>query len=214
MKKAILSIVCAGFLFFQHTYSQASFFDNSSNIGETNTFFSEARYSAFFPISNKIRRIYGTALNNVELEIGTTLCKNSRLWFDAGYIFSNGQSLELHRGTQMQMVPLALGASYTFCNILPCVDAYLGLGGTYTFIKFKDHSQCGPKNISKKALGTIVKSGFYYNFSNHLYFNFFFEYLFQRFHFANRNRKDDPSVRWHNLNMDGIKLGCGVGWSF
>lgn len=212
MKKIVLSIVCAGFLFCQHTLCQTVFFDNSSDIYETNTLFAAARYSAFFPISTNVRRIYGTALNNVELEIGTTLCENSRLWFDAGYIFCNGRSLGLHRGTQMQMVPLALGASYTFCNILPCVDTYLGLGGTYTLIQFRDHSHCGPKNISKKAFGSIVKSGFYYNFSNHLYFNFFFEYLFQRFHFA--NRKDGPSVRWHNLNMDGIKLGCGIGWSF
>lgn len=201
-------------MLFQNILCQASFFDNSSDLDKTNTFFAEARYSAFFPISTKVRKIYGTALNNIELEIGTTLCEKSRLWFNVGYIFSHGRSLELHRDTRMQMVPLALGASYTFCNILPCIDAYLGLGGTYTLIKFRDHSHCGPKNISKKDFGSIVKSGFYYNFSNDLYFNFFFEYLFQRFNFANRNRKEDPFVRWHNLNMDGIKLGCGVGWTF
>jgi len=174
-------------------------------------FFIEARDSAFFPLSSKIRKIYAKVLNDVELELGAALRNNWRLWFDAGYVFKSGHSLGLHHRTKMQMVPFALGASYIFCNVLPSFDVFLGLGATYSFIKFHDHSEITHPIIIKKDFGAIAKSGFYYHFTNHAYGTMFVEYLFQRFHF---NQHNTNAVKWHDVHMDGLKLGLGIGWLF
>jgi len=170
-----------------------------------------ARYSAFFPLSDRVTHIYDHALPCLELEANVNVCDNLLGFFSAGYIWDNGASV-LGNRTELSLVPLTLGAKYLLCWS-DCVDLYVGTGLVYSFLSTHDHSDFVKQHRHKGAFGGAAKTGFYYYFSDCLFFEGFLDYLYQRYSFSDYLH-DGGFVEGANVNMSGIKLGFGVGLYF
>lgn len=172
-----------------------------------------AKFAAYFPLERRARKVFHNALPNFEVEVATTWC-DWQPWFNVGYIWDNGRSRGCHEKTRLSVVPLSLGVNYIIpmCN---CIDAYIGAGAVYSFLRTRDHSDfVRNHHPHRNAWGAIVKAGFYYNYSECVFFEGFVDYVYTHFHFKRHRDEDDLFVTRHDVNLSGIKLGVGVGFKF
>lgn len=171
----------------------------------------EAKFAAYFPLEKRARKIFHKALPNFEIEAATTWC-DWQPWFNVGYIWDNGRSRGCHDKTKLEVIPLSLGVNYLIpmCN---CIDAYVGAGAVYSFLRTRDHSEFVHEHVRKNAWGGVVKAGFYYNYSECVFFEGFVNYVYTRFRFRN-DRDELPFVQRNDVNFSGIKVGVGVGFKF
>lgn len=171
----------------------------------------EARFAALFLLDRKTHRNYHKVLPNFELQVATTWC-NWQPWFNAGYIWDNGRRRDCFPKSRLQIVPLSLGVNYLFpmCN---CIDAYIGVGGVYSFLRTNNHDDFVRRHVNRHAWGATVKAGFYYNYSECVFFEGFVDYVYARFKHEH-HRDDVVFVDRRELNLNAIKLGVGVGFKF
>lgn len=168
--------------------------------------------SAFFPLESIVRDVYGTALPSVDFEATFNVFERTQAWLDISYVSGSGHSLELRNKTNLHMVPISLGARYFF-PILCCLDAYVGLGVSYSWLKIHIDSPHFFRNTYKNSVGALVKTGLNYYYGENVFFDVFFDYLYQQFH--NKHRIDPEKVVYrHHIDMSALKLGVGVGYSF
>lgn len=176
------------------------------------TFSVEARYSAFFPLSSRARDIYKDALPCLELQGNINVTDNIIGFLSAGYIWSSGRSIGLGDKTELSLIPVVLGGKYLWC-ISDSLEAYLGAGVAYTWLRTHDHSDFVRKHTHKGTFGGVAQAGFYYHLCNNVFFEGFVDYIYQRFHFGDRN-EGNRFVEGVNVNLSGLKVGVGVGTSF
>jgi len=198
--------------------SQAKALDFMGNGGGGNPLLSlldgvtvEGRVSAFLPESKRVRRIYDDAIPFYQYEVAKTFCNGFQGWFDVGYFEDRGRSIPLHNKTRIRLLPLGFGVKYIF-PVFSCLNAYVGGGGLYSFLRIKDHSPFVKRHIRKNEWGGIVKIGFTYSVTCHLYIDIFADYLFQRFDFHRHPRH--RFVERNDLNLNGVSVGAGIGFKF
>ena len=179
--------------------------------GDTCYFTFEGRASAYIPFEKRIRKIYSSPLGLYEGEIVVPIRHGWAGYFSAGYIKSTGKSIGLHDKTSLQMVPLTWGFK-KFWEI-SCVDVYFGAGLVYSLLQIHDHALHIQRHISKNALGGTVSLGTQFFFTDDWFINASVEYVYQRFSFKNTH-SDNHFVERHDLDMSGIKLGAGIGFTF
>lgn len=174
----------------------------------------EFKFAAFYPLDNRVRKLYKKFWASYEIELSTTFCNCWQVWFDAGYLSSHGRTRCFDSKTRLYMIPLSLGVSYLrTLECQPCVDVYVGAGVAYTLIRMRDHSPFVNPHVSDKGFGAVVKTGFYYHLNECFYLEGFFNYLYQRFSFS-RDCSPTGFVERHDANMSGLKLGFGIGSNF
>lgn len=171
----------------------------------------EAKFAAYFPLEKRTRKVFHRALPNFELEVATTWC-DWQPWFNVGYIWDNGRSNGCFEKTRLNVIPLSLGVNYLIpmCN---CIDAYIGAGAVYSFLRTRDHSEFVRRHVTDHAWGGVVKAGFYYNYSECVFFDGFINYVYTRFN-RNHHRDEDLFVVRREVNFSGLKIGVGVGFKF
>jgi len=160
----------------------------------------EARGSAYFPVSNTYRRIYGTVGPTVAFEGFGKLRNQVWGWTNVQWVPKHGHSIGNNNSTHINVLNWSLGLKYTWRfqkNYYP----YLGIGPNLSAVWLDNHSHC-TKSPSKTAVGFVVKSGVYCVVYKHLYVNAFVDYLYQRVQF----KKD--------ANLSGANLGAGLGYFF
>lgn len=170
------------------------------------------KYSAFFPFSSKVGRIYNDALPCLELETNINVCGNWIGFFNAGYIWDEGRSLGLSNKTEFSLVPLTLGLKRLWC-FGESTDVYLGAGLAYSYLSTHDHSEFVRQHTHKWGFGGIFKTGFYYYYSDCFFFEGFADYLYQPYNFASSSN-DGHFVEGTHLDMSGIKVGLGIGMNW
>lgn len=185
--------------------------DDDSCWGDTYYFTLEGRASAYFPFEKRVRKIYSSTLGLFEGEIDVPIWNGWTAYFSAGYIKNEGKSIGLRDKTSLQMVPLTWGVKY-FCK-LSCVDVFFGAGLVYSLLHIHDHSRHIERHISKNALGGTVSLGAQFFFTEDWFIDTSVEYLYQRFSFKNTH-SDEHYIERHDLDMSGIKLGAGIGFTF
>lgn len=199
----------------------------------------EARVAYYYPSSKRVRRIYGNGWTDCQLELSKSFKKcfglgevcgldcledmEGRIWTGVSGFSRNGNSIGFHDKTRLQLIPISLGLKIfypVFCN----TKVFIGGAACYSMLRIHDHSEYVHKHVRKGSLGGLFQSGMTYDFCNWAYASFFFDYYFQRFHFHNdrintSSGSSDLSessgfVERFDLNMNGYKVGVGLGISF
>lgn len=205
---------------FQVTYGHADSFDqpcytyNNLECCWIDDITVEGRFSAFFPLDSRVRDIYHDVLPCFELQATTTLYGCWQEWVNVGYIFDNGRSIGESDKTQLNLLPISFGVNYLFSSC-DCMNWYIGAGALYSFLRTEDHSPFVHEHVRKNAWGGVAKIGFYYQYTDCVYFEGFFDYIYQKFSFSNSEPEDDvPYVERNDVDLSALKLGVGLGFRF
>jgi len=172
-----------------------------------------AKAAAVFPVSSKVRKIYGSSMPGFTLEANRRLSDCLSLWIDGSYIFKNGHSYKYgHHGTHLDVVPITVGVKYAR-PIFECADVYLGAGVAYAFLHTNDHSEFVHRKTSDSHFGAILKSGIIVQKSACVSYELFFNYSYQTFNVGD-DEENDPLVYRHNVNFSSLQVGLGIGYKF
>lgn len=190
---------------------------------DSSDFVAEARVAYYHPTSKKVRHIYGKGFADYQFEFSKSfkgfenLCECGlewRLWVGVSGFSKNGKSIGFHDHTRLQLIPVNLGLKI-FYPLWCDVKAFIGGAVCYSFLNIRDHSDYVHKHVRKEGWGGLLQSGLTYQFCDWGTASLFFDYFFQRFHFHNQHH--DSSYRYiyrSNLNMNGYKIGLGLGVIF
>jgi hypothetical protein len=199
----------------------------------------ETRVVYYHPSSKRVRRIYGDGWADYQLELSKSFKKffglgegcgldcledmEGRIWTGVSGFSRNGYSIGFHDKTRLQLIPISLGLKIfypLFCN----TKVFIGGAACYSLLRIHDHSEYVHKHVRKGSWGGLFQSGMTYDFCNWAYASIFFDYYFQRFHFhddrissSSGSRDLNGSSRFverFDLNMNGYKVGVGLGVSF
>ncbi|CAF24609.1 outer membrane protein [Candidatus Protochlamydia amoebophila] len=172
----------------------------------------EARVAYFRPCSKKVRHIYGNGWADYQIELSKSFCNNWRGWVGISGFEKKGHSIGDHDKTKFRMIPLTLGVKYLF-NINPYASLYVGAGASYNWVRVKNHSSFVHETSKKQTWGGIVQLGAYYSLAENVFADVFVDYVFQEFKFHSHNSSDYVSHH-HKVNLNGFKVGGGLGYRF
>ena len=211
-----------------------TFFLPALLIGSTWT--TTAKVSCFSPKSSHLRKVYGDAFINYEIELARSIFCNWEIWSALDYYTESGHLPQTHQSSTIHVLPLSLGLSY---NWKLCRKLYwkIGIGGAYTYANFYRYDT-HKNDLTKWGGGAVFKTSLNYFWNSSIFVNVFCEYFYQHF---NRHRyldsastsndtlslnasRDDlepitlpqsnPHKRKPALNVGGTKIGIGVGYIF
>jgi hypothetical protein len=171
----------------------------------------EVRGSYFFPLSERVRAIYGQGWGNYEIQANQTFCTRWTLWEGVSWWNREGHSTCLHDKTEMYLLALRSGFQYRF-YLTSCLHLYAGFGLAYNFLHIHDKSDFVKKHISKNSLGGIAQAGMYYYFQKRYFLDLNLEYLYQRFNFSGASHHHHVPRR--DLNLNALKVGAALGILF
>jgi outer membrane protein len=180
----------------------------------------EMRVAYYHPSSKRVRDIYGKGWADYQLELSKSF-KNCggledvewRIWTGISGFSKNGDSIGLHNKTKIQLVPISLGLKI-FYPIICNTKVFLGGAACYSLLRIHDHSEYVHEHIRKESWGGIFQSGITYDFCSWAFASIFLDYYFQRFVFHNDRTSHCRFVERMDLNMNGFKVGAGLGISF
>lgn len=161
----------------------------------------KVRTVAFIPRSERFRNIYGKAIGTIELEAAKRLCNHLELWVNSNVLFKHGRSIGFCNPTKIGTVNGSFGFKVPY-QVRDCFTVYAGIGPNFTGIWLKNKSMCCKEKISKGAVGIVAKSGLDFFVREHLFFDFFVDYLYQPVNFQTR------------VDIGGVKIGLGFGGTF
>lgn len=199
----------------------------------------EARVAYYHPSSKKVRRIYGDGWADYQLELSKSFigfgglgsgCGCSglediewRIWAGVSGFSKKGKSIGFHDDTKLQLIPISFGLKIfypIFCN----TKIFIGGAACYSLLRIHDDSEYVHEHIRKESWGGLFQSGVTYDFCDWAYVSLFFDYYFQRFHFHDDKVSSFYDSSYHfsssgyverfDLNMNGYKVGLGLGVSF
>ncbi|MFI5334998.1 MAG: hypothetical protein ACHQT8_07575 [Chlamydiales bacterium] len=177
------------------------------NHAQATDVFAEVKAAYFRPTSDKFRDVYGSG-GIYGVEATCQLWKPVYGWMSADYFYKSGHSTSSGGGssTKATLVPLAFGLKY----LVPykCTDFYLGLGPTFTYIHFTDHSPFVIRHSSKWGYGAIGKAGALLNFKKHFFLDLFTSYSYLKARFSNT---DGGKVLRPRLDLSDWRIGAGLG---
>lgn len=198
--KNILALLCIGLLPF------------SQLIGwEDIDFTVEARVSYFHPLSKRVRDVSKDGWAVYEFQATQMFCSGWGLWEGvSGWPTVSGHSTCLHNKSDMNMWGVSLGVLRQFC-LSTCLEYYLGAGASYNSLRIHDKSHYVRQHLSKNAFGAVVQTGLYYFFTQNVFLDVNFEYLYQNFHFSHHKHAVVPK---RDVDLSGVKIGAGLGIRF
>jgi hypothetical protein len=171
----------------------------------------EGGASYFYPVSERMREIYGGGVN-YHLNWSENLAKHWDLWAGINYFEKWGRSEGLHQRTHIQILPISVGAKLlypTYWRKLP-VDMYLNGGLKYYFVRIHDHSHYVTPHSNDNGLGGVVGVGTYLHLTKHCFINLLIDYSFKRFHGFHHK----PDTHSNSLDLSGVDFGAGIGIGF
>lgn len=161
----------------------------------------EIRSAAFFHSSERFREIYGNVGASYQLEASTKLYDCLDGWANFDWFSKHGKSDGFNDPTRVSIANISLGVKFPY-QICEKFTAYIGIGPSLSRIWLKNKSQCSHENISKWAIGGVLKTGVYYFISERVFIDVFVDYLYQPVHFET------------HVDIGGFKTGAGLGVKF
>lgn len=179
----------------------------------TACFQGEAYY--FRPTSSTLREIYGSAwcggkvVGEGNLSDSKWYLQRIYLFGEVGYLDKDGTTAVGGYDTTIRIIPLTLGLKW----IQPLKGqwfGYIGAGPRYFFMRIKDSLAVVKPRTYKNGCGGVVMVGSKWFFARQAYLDTFLSYDFKRF-----SAPSTPtSVTGHSLEIGGLQIGGGFGFSF
>lgn len=161
----------------------------------------EVRSGAFFPASDRFRKIYDHTIPFFEIEASTPITCNLDGWANFDWISKNGKSIGFKDHTRVEIANVSLGVKYPYC-ICECLLGYFGGGISFGRIWLHNRGVCENRRPTRFAVGAVAKVGINYYFCNNLFLDVFADYLYQ------------PVDFHHRTDIGGLKVGAGIGAAF
>lgn len=164
----------------------------------------EVRGSYFFPTSKRFRETYDSDGLGGEIELSKKLACNWMVWGNINYIKKSGHTIDDQKAkTKIMLIPITIGLRYHFTEY-NCYLPYLGVGVGYTIANVKNHFGSINRRFFQTSPGFVIKSGTYFEISNHLLLDLFIDYYFQKMDLYSLKIK----------NIGGFRTGLGFGYRF
>ncbi len=169
----------------------------------------EGKLSYFRPNSSVLRNIFSEWMPLYQVEGVAKVWKDFHIWASVGYLHKNGRSLEGHQSTSIQLVPVTLGLEYLI-HFSNCSTGYLGLGPRYFCTKITNRSHFVHRHDLKNGLGGAFRVGGLIYFTPHFLLDLCIDYSIKEF----KPGHSSSTIQRHELNLSGLSLGVGLGYSW
>ena len=168
---------------------------------EDDMFSAQFRVGYFRSTDENVKDVYGKGGLDLEAELGAEFRDNFIGWLNFNYFRKRGDSIGLGDRNTMQLYPLSAGIKFLM-TVDPCIDFYIGVGASYTWISLHDDSPLVGQQTRKQGWGAVGKAGMLYYLNNCWFLDLFADYYYTRI-------SKDPYV-----NVGGARLGVGLGVGF
>lgn len=168
---------------------------------EDDRFSAQFRIGYFRSTDDTVKDIYGKGGLDLETELGVEFREKFIGWLNFNYFRQQGHSIGLGDRTTMQIYPLSAGIKFLM-TVDPCIDFYIGIGASYTWISLHDNSPFVEQKTRKQGWGAVGKAGMLYYLNHSWFLDLFADYSYTRV-------SNDPYV-----NVGGARLGIGLGVGF
>jgi len=181
----------------------------------------DLRIAYFHPSSKEVSKIFSHGWIDYEVEAARRIHEKIEFWAGVDWTHKKGhlhkKPYGYHNSALISIVPLSLGFKIVLpvtCNL----EAYLGAGASYSFIKIRNHSdfyalELGSRPYKKFAyketFGGIGKLGLIYTYGKCTYFDFFADY-----YSVPAVKFSERQFQKRKLDLSGYKLGFGLGVFF
>lgn len=163
----------------------------------------EIRSGAFFPNTERFRKIYGkaTAFYGVEVSRSTDSCLDA--WASLDFLTKHGRSDGFSDPTRVNIANFSFGLKIPY-QFRDRWIGYIGVGPSWSAVwvknRYRSHHHHGASQV---AFGGILKSGLYYFINDCVFIDLFVDYLYQPISFADKSTE-----------VGGLKTGLGLGYRF
>lgn len=175
------------------------------------SFLTEFRVGCFYPCSHSMREIYQNGAVEYELEQSVYLNRKWLAWGNINYFRLNGHASGCNGSATMSGYPLSFGVKYNFYQRRN-LDLYVGVGGSYTSLRFHDHSPYVKQKYSKTSFGVVVKSGLLFFINRNIFVDAFLDYYHS--HVSGVKNNSDQVVYSRSQNLNVLRVGLGVGIAY
>lgn len=161
----------------------------------------EIRTDAFFPSSNRFRKIYGDVGITYGIEASQKLSRTFEGWVNLDWFPKQGRSEGFGDPTKINMINLSFGVKLPY-QLSKHFTVYGGIGPCFSEIWLNNRSVCGNEKVSKFGFGGVFKTGLNCFITKHFFLNFYADYIYQPVHFET------------TINIGGVKTGIGLGCKY
>lgn len=182
----------------------------------------------YMPSSKQVRRFYSGGWTDYQVQTTKRIYDFVDVWGSVGWMskqrsFRVPEYNDITIRAKIYVAPLAIGLRWIYPVTLN-TDVYFGVGGCFSYLNiynsclnYKRHGfDRSPfkHRMNRTGCGALIKSGIQYALTNDLFLDFFVNYLFQSFHFKHHHRVPDKFRFKRDLELNGLKVGLGVGVYF
>jgi outer membrane protein len=174
--------------------------------------YADFKIGAYLGSNHKMRHVLQSGSCFTQLEVsghfgGINEPVPWRVWGNVGLV-TNRSPREVRK---TRFAPVSMGLLYS-TDVFCLGEFYLGAGGSYGYLRFRDRSVLPNKTFVKTGWGGVLKSGFRY-YKGPFFAEAFADYLIMNFH-AHKRRHRRGSLVPNRLSMNGTMVGGALGWSF
>lgn len=168
----------------------------------------EFRAAKFYPSSKMVRNSYTHHLNSYDILLSKMIARDWDLYLSVGTMHTHGAFQNHKDKTWLNFHPFTLGVRRYF-PVTTKIKFYAGLGATYARLRVKERDHHHERRSKKWTPGAVVTGGVQYKLTQQLFLDFFVDYQHDKFHFS----RGHDRVKKHRFNMNGCRLGLGVGFT-
>jgi len=161
----------------------------------------DGRAYGFYPSGELFRHVFDKWQVGYQVEAGQIFLKNYEVWANMDWLATDGRTMKFHLKTRFRTFNLSFGAKNIF-RVHKRIKLYLGLGINRANVHFDFPFPEHTVRAHTTGIGGVAKLGIYLEPVNHLFFDFFVDYLYQKINLDG------------DIQVGGIKSGGGIGFCF
>lgn len=175
---------------------------------QTHRWYFAVKPGYFYPTDEVVRKIFHHGGFSMRGEIDWEMWKTLALWLDGGCFWKSGHAIGGSEKNSMQVGSATVGLK-GFWFPHPRAGFYAGLGPRLFILKVQNHSSFVKKHETKVGLGGGFTAGFLvFHPQDHLFLDLFLDYSVKEI----EGHPNGIASKVHDINLDGLTAGVGIGW--